>query len=373
MELYIYDTALTLQGVIDKINSLVWIRRYSACGEFKLLVPFTDAHARYLVKNRIVMKRGSDEAAQIKYVHIQKNEQGLEEIEVQGKFLLTWCGKRIIRQQIIATATMQSNLYRIVNENLISPTDAARAIPDVLIDPTDETIEETATEYVSEPYSNALVAIEAAAKAAELGVRVRTDVRAKKHYISVYKGRNLTAEQTENPPCVFSQEFDNVREQEYTNSIENLKTTAYVGGEEKDGQTRKFAEVGSEAEGLEREEVFINATDIAQTYKEDDTEITLTDAQYIARLTDRGWDELKQYAETLGFASAINTNGNLKYGEDYDLGDRVTCINKRWGIRIAVAITEVTETYQAGKEDIDVTFGESLPALIDTIRKIVKG
>lgn len=53
-------------------------------------------------------------------------------------------------------------------------------------------------------------------------------------YLSVYEGRDLTAGNTAgNAPCIFSQEFDNIVEQEYTNSVENLKTTAYVGGEEK--------------------------------------------------------------------------------------------------------------------------------------------
>lgn len=35
------------------------------------------------------MKRGDTEAAEIRYVHISKNSQGLEEIEVQGKFTTT--------------------------------------------------------------------------------------------------------------------------------------------------------------------------------------------------------------------------------------------------------------------------------------------
>lgn len=52
----------------------------------------------------------------------------------------------------------------------------------------------------------------------------------------------------------------------YTNSIENLKTTAYIGGEEKEGVARKVAEVGGSAAGLSRDEVFINATDIVQEY-----------------------------------------------------------------------------------------------------------
>lgn len=185
------------------------------------------------------------------------------------------------------------------------------------------------------------------------------------------KGRDLTADQTENPPCIFSQEFDNITEQEYTNSIENLKSTAYVGGEE--AEPRVVAEVGGGAAGLDREEVFVNATDITKKYtNENDEEITRTDEEYLACLEERGASELEQYAETLSFSSTINTRANLKYREDYDLGDRVTCVNKRWGIKINVRITEVAETYQQNMEEIDITFGESLPALITQIRQITK-
>ena len=33
-------------------------------------------------------------------------------------------------------------------------------------------------------------------------------------------------------------------------------------------------------------------------------------------------------------------------------------------------ITEVTETYQKGEETIEATFGDSLPTLVDQIRKV---
>ena len=102
MELYVYSSEMELQGIVEKIASLIWTRRYWSCGEFKLLVPFTEEHSRMLVKNNIIMKRGDDEAAQIRYVSITKNSRGLEEIEVQGKFLIAWIGKRIIKKQVLS-------------------------------------------------------------------------------------------------------------------------------------------------------------------------------------------------------------------------------------------------------------------------------
>ncbi len=374
MELYVYSSEMELQGIVEKIASLIWTRRYWSCGEFKLLVPFTEEHSRMLVKNNIIMKRGDDEAAQIRYVSITKNSQGLEEIEVQGKFLIAWIGKRIIKKQIITNDTTQNILYRIVRENVTNPADTARKIPDVSIATDDEDTESGVIDYTSEQYTNAQLAAETAAKAAKLGIRMRTDARTGAHVFSVYEGRDLTAGNTAgNAPCIFSQEFDNIVEQEYTNSVENLKTTAFVGGEEKEGVARKVAEVGGSAAGLAREEVFINATDIVQEYEDDDgTQVSLTDTEYLALLSARGAEELEQYAETLSFGSKINTFANLIYRTDYDLGDRVTCVNKRWGIRIDVRITEIAETYQNNVEEIDITFGESLPALLTQIRQITK-
>ena len=248
MELYIYDRDMILHGVIDEINSLIWTRRYWSAGEFKLLVPFTSKHVSLLVKNNLIMKRGDTEAAEIRYVHISKNSQGLEEIEVQGKFITQWIGKRIVRDQITATSGTQDILYRIVRETVVSPKVATRAIPNVLIDPTDEDNRKRENRLYFRSLHKRPSCRGNRGEGGKLGFRLRTDVKTGKHYFSVYKGRDLTADQTENPPCIFSQEFDNITEQEYTNSIENLKSTAYVGGEE--AEPRVVAEVGGGAAAL---------------------------------------------------------------------------------------------------------------------------
>ena len=368
MELYIYSRAMVLLGVIDEITSLIWTRRYWSAGDFKLLVPFTDRHAALISKGNLIMRRGDDEAAEIRYINIRRDAQGVEEIEVQGKFISGWIGKRIICGQIAAQDTTQSIIRRIVKETVVAPSDPARRIPNVLLESEEEDTGSGMIDYTSEAFANALLAVEAAAKAAKLGFKMRTDARAGKHYFTVYAGRNLTAEQGVFSPCIFSPEFDNVTEQEFTNSIENLKSTAYVGGEET--VPRVVTEVGDGSSGLDREEVFDNATDITKVYRDaSDTEITRTDAEYLECLQERGYSELAQYAETLNFASRINPNANLEYRRDFDLGDRVTCLDRQWGIKINVRVTEVTETYQKNGKEIEITFGESLPTLIARIRK----
>lgn len=188
----------------------------------------------------------------------------------------------------------------------------------------------------------------------------------------LYKGNDLTATNTEgNTPCIFSRDFDNVNEQEYTASIENCGNFIYVQGAADDDGSQPVTTVDGEgATGLDLVEVFCDATDIARKYQQGETEVTIPLNTYIAMLKTRGGAELENYGKNINFVSTINTNSNLKFKADFDLGDRITCKETKWGIQIDARITEVTETYQKGEETIEATFGDSLPTLVDQIRKV---
>ena len=375
MKLNIFDRVLDHKGLVEKIDSMIWTRRYSACGTFKLVVPFTNHHRDMLKMGRLITKSTTNtpevEMAEIRYVNILKNQKGIEQIEVQGRFITGWIGKRIILNPVIVNDRPQNILHRIVRENVISPANSLRRINNITA-LTAPGITRDMIEYKSEPFINVLLECETAAKASSLGFGIITNLREEKHYFKVYDGRDLTVNQTVNPPCVFSQQFDNIIEQEFINSVENLKTTAYVGGENREDRPRHIVEVGHTASGLDRNETFINATDIVQSFRTSDgMEVTFTDAQVREMLRQRGINDLASFAEILSFSSKINTYSNLVYKEDYDLGDRVTCEDRRWGIQINVQINEIAELYKHNSTDeIEITFGESLPALIDTIRQI---
>lgn len=297
----------------------------------------------------------------------------MEEIEVQGKFLLSWIGKRILTTQIITKDTTQNILYAIVKQTCTNA-GAARNIPNFSISTTDADTGSGQIDYTSEQYANAPACGGNGGEGGEAGYSGSDKCPHGQAYLfRLRRARSYGGQYRRERALYLFAGVDNIVEQEYTNSVENLKTTAYVGGEEKEGVTRKVAEVGGSSTGLSRDEVFINATDIVQEYENESGQtVTLTTAQYLALLSARGVEELEQYAETLAFGSKINTNANLKYGTDYDLGDRVTCINKRWNVRIDVRITEIAETYETSGEEIDITFGESLPALLTQIRQITK-
>lgn len=82
--------------------------------------------------------------------------------------------------------------------------------------------------------------------------------------------------------------------------------------------------------------------------------------------------ELETYGEVINFVSTINVSKNLQYKRDFTVGDVVTSIEKRWGVKIDARVTKITQTSQNGQEIIEVTFGDSLPSLIEKIKKVRK-
>ena len=383
MELRVFDTTIEPLGAIDELDSLLWHIKYFDVGTFSLLAPITDNNSKLLVEGNIIVKHdGKKEvtdaaggtwrrAAQITYKHITKDENGLEQIEAQGFMLSRWLNKRCIYPQIVATATNQSLINTMVINNCGSRATAKRRFPQFII-LEQETIEGSQVEYANEVCAKLSQEVKARAQAGKLGYDILINEREKKYGFYLYKGKDLTAKNSEgNTPCIFSRGFDNVNEQEYTASIENCGNFIYVQGAADDSSSQPLVTVdNAEATGLELEEVFCDATDIARKYQSGETEITIPLETYLLMLKTRGAAELESYGKTINFISTINTNSNLKFKSDFDLGDRITCKETKWGIQLDARITEVTETYQKGAEEIEATFGDSLPTLVDKIRKV---
>ncbi len=363
MELYIYDQSLTLLGVIDELTSLVWTRRYWDCGDFSLLMPMTDRHTQLLQNGRIIIRRDCDEAAQIRYLHISRDSQGLEQIEVQGRFLTHWLGNRLLLTPLVMRAPSDTVLRQAVRETLVAPVDARRRIASLSIDETP--LSDIATLNVSsDDHENALAFCVSRAQLAKIGFKIVTDVRTKRHIFKVYKGLDRTTTQTANPICVFSPDFDNVLSQEFTRSVENVATAVYVAGEAAPDAPRPVVEVADDAPvGMDRIEFLYQATGLNRSTMEGGQQTPIPDNDYRDMLTARGEQVLDQKIESLSFSSVIDTHANLRYKSDFDVGDRVTCLNRRWHVQIDARITEVVESYERGRESVEITFGVSLPSL----------
>ena len=363
MILYVYDKTITLLGVVEKITSLVWTEKKYTYGIFEMLLPVTDDNLALLQENRLIMRDDDEtsQAGEILYTHIKKSVDGGETLEVTGKLLSHWLSDRLLYSSIESqTLKPQELMRRAVSENAINAS-PARNYPLLILGTIAETRTQAALDYKSEENITLLDMLEDLGAAEDTGFNINVDRTAKRFKFNTYTGTDHTLES--NNPCIFSVEFENILEQEYTRSIENLKNVAYVFGDEKSTIVDDFPFIVGAASGHARKEVFVNSKSVKQG--------DLTDPEYEAALRTSGDIALKKYAETVNFYNRINSAaGGFKYGKDYTIGDKVTCINTRWGLTINAVITEAQTTYEDGQKSIYLTFGDALPTLLEKIKNI---
>jgi len=315
-------------------------------------------------RENVIWKQGSDEAGYIEYRQLGQDSQEQEVLVIKGKFLTGYLGRRIVWGQEILNTTTEAAMRTLVEHHAVTPTDPDRAIPLLELGEL-QNFEETVDYQTS--YENLLEELEKLSNLSGLGYRIAVDLTNKKLVFQVYKGRDLTASQSTNPPAIFSNEFENVLEQEFVDSLHNYRNVALVAGVG-EWPDRKTIVVG-ESQGLARFEMFVDARDLRETDEEDNP---IQETDYEEMLKSRGQSKLAENTEVKTFDSKVNVNSNLTYKYDFDLGDVVTCTSKKWGITVDTRITEIEEVYEESGFDVNITFGNSIPTLIDKIKQVVR-
>lgn len=364
MEIYVFDEHLNMQGIVGSYTSFIWRRRYSKHGDFELHCPLNFENLEILKKGNVIWKNDDEEAGYIQYRKLAMNDNGDELLVVTGKFLTGYLNRRIIWGTENLSMTSELAMRELVNKNAVNPSNMDRKIALVALG---EVKGYAQTTNIQTSDVNLLDKVEEIANTNELGIRSILDLTSKKIIFDIYEGLDRTASNGVNPPAIFSREFENVLEQEYTDSSNNYRNVALVAGEG-EGVDRKKVTIG-EGVGLDRYEVYVDARDI-QSKKEDET--IIPEAQYLQLLRDRGNDKLSEYKDVKTFDSKINLNSNLTYKIDFDLGDKVTCVSKKWDVTIDTRITEIEEVYEETGKQVNVTFGDNLPTLTDKLKEVIQ-
>lgn len=387
MELRVYNTALEPLGIVDEAISVIWQPTYWQQGSYddcKILAPVTSNNNGLLVKGNIVVLHGeaaeySDDtygewrrAMQITYRYITKDENGTEQIETQGCFLKKWLSKRVLYSAELITATNQDIINKLVKSNIGASAEPARQFERFIMLEQDN-LDGSSVSYTTEYGASLDEAIYDRALSGKLGYDILVNERNALYGFWLYKGQDMSADNTAgNTPCVFSRDFDNITEQDYTESIENMKNVCLCSSAADENDKVYYIEVDNDKKtGIDRDEFYADMSSISwNVTDESGTEKTLSYSEYAELMTTDANDQLDDYGETISFESTINTSKNLQYKADFTVGDIVTTIEKNWGIRIDARITQISETWQDGKHTLCVTFGDSLPTLLDKIKKV---
>ena len=363
MELYVFDRRLNFIGIIDSFISFRWTRKYNKNGEFELQCALTSEKIQLLQKENIIYKKGDSEAGYIQYRKLKRDSEGKEILVINGLFLTGYLNRRIIWGDKVLNDTVENVMRTLVHENCINPTNINRIIDNLILGDL-----KNGTQIINYQvsYKNLNDELEALSTMYDLGFRVKLNIEDKKLTFDIYSGINKSVDQTVNPRVVFSEEFDNVLDQEFTDSLTHYKNLVLVSGIG-DDDVNKFITVG-DSSGLDRFEMFADQGSLSDEIDGD----FMGDAEYNELLKSKGDEALSQNRENETFDNKININSNLVYKVDFDLGDIVTCISRKWDITLNSRITEIEEVYEEQGMQVNATFGNNIPTIIDKIKNISK-
>ena len=68
------------------------------------------------------------------------------------------------------------------------------------------------------------------------------------------------------------------------------------------------------------------------------------------------------------FDAEVNPHGNLRYKVDFDLGQMVTVLSKKWGVTLSARITEIEESYDASGQSLNIVFGKGALSLLQKLK-----
>jgi hypothetical protein len=365
----ILTPTLDLLAEIDNYESLLFTRRWHEVGEFELRINRYKRHTELLQRGNLIMLGSHRNKVGI----IRHREIELDE---NGKKTENWLVKGIALKGVVAqritvppdgdshdrvNSSAETVMKHYVDRHVVNPVDVKRKI-DMIVIASDQ--QRGSTINWESRFKNLAEELIEISKASGLGWDVILDFQQKKWIFDVYEGRNLTVNQTENPPVIFSPQFESLKQLSFVESDYNYKNYGYIAGQG-EGEDRRVVEVG-DTEGLSRIETFIDARDVAE---QDENQQALSENEIIAKLQERGQQKLAEFAQEFFLEGQILTNSPFEYEKDYDLGDIVTIQNREWGVTRDARITEIKEIYEPNGFQIEATFGESRPTLVKKLKQ----
>lgn len=344
------DKDFTPLNAVDDYDSAIWAERHREYGDFELYGRPEKLLTQGVTTGRYLTKQGSDHVMFIQTVNIDEEVDEGVFVTVTGKSLESMLTRRVVWPPINLNGTIAQCVRTLLETTFIRPDDAKRHVPDFLMrDPADEYITKTemSAQFAGETVYDAITAI---CEVYDIGFKIVLTNGIMEFIL--YRGEDRSFQQTANPYVIFSPDFDNLASASYSHSVESLATFTYVVGEEREDSTRITTEVDLGLTGLERIELYVDASDIRAT---DEDGNTVSDEEYAGYLEERGFETLAENTATEFFEGSMDTHGTYVYGRDFFLGDTVQ-IQNGLGIGASSQVLEIVYTKDSTGESIVPTF-----------------
>ena len=348
----VFDRDLSYLGQVDDYQALIYRRKWTNYGEFEITLGY---RCSLLQVNRFIMlDEDPKRSGCIEYVQYDDEK---ETYTAKGFSLLKLLETRITipptgKAYQKYKGTPAEVLQQLVTANAITPEDRRRVLPNLVLGsrpPSSTTITyETRYNVLAED-------IKAIANSYSLGTEIELNWENRQLEFVVRQGVNHTAGQITQPRVIFSDAYDNISEQVYTQDISSERNIGYVAGRG-EGEERKVVTVDlAGASGFERKEVFIDARDVDEGEDEE------------ALLRERGLAKLAAMRAADSYDFTVLNGQTLQYLCDWDLGDLVTVMSDGMNTMVDERVLEVEEVYDTSGVQITPTVGEPEKTLQEKI------
>ena len=387
MQVYILDPDYIPLGVIDEAESVLWNPKYNDVGECEIYIPCTEEYLSMLRRGNYVYRFDDDMFCKIERLQIKTDVENGDYIIATAKDICNILAGRIVRWQIVFSGTLGQFIQKVLNDNVINPSQSQRAISHFTFDASN-LAEFNEKVEVSAFTDDLLQLILTTCKTYSIGFRVSFNMETRKLVFRLYRGKNK-ASITGEEYIEFSPSYANILTSNYSEDDASYKNVVYVGYKGVDEQTHLLSLHKGEAEpqGEARREIYIDGTSMSRdiTYEElkqmfpevqrnpakmgsetsgyyyidtdskvatfeisttdgEKTEkITVTDYTYLLLIRALGDNTLAEKSMAQSFEGDVDTVDTYEYKVDYNLGDIVKVINE-YGIEAEARITEVMES-----------------------------
>ena len=352
MEFLILDENLNTSSVLDTYESILWTDRYNKCGDFEIYTSMSDTVLSRIKQDYYIWTRDSEHVMIVEDIQITSDAEDGNNLIVVGRSLESILDRRIIWKQTVLSGNFQNGIKKLLDENVISPTDESRKINNfIFVESTDPAVTSLTLE-AQFTGDNLYEAICDLCASKDIGFKI-TLTDDGKFAFQLYAGADRTYDQLVNPHVVFSPSFENIINSNYLESKKSLKTVTLVAGEG-EGSDRKTKEVAISSgggSGLGRRELYTDARDISSTTDNG----TLTEAEYNSQLEQRGKEKLADNTVTKTFEGEMETSKMFVYGEDFFMGDMVQIVNE-FGIEAKARVVEMIHSQDENGIDFYPTF-----------------
>lgn len=314
---YIMNDKFEIIAPLDDYESLIWTDRYSDAGDFEIYTGITTQSQEFLKMNYYLKSLFSDHVMILSSNEISSDIESGTVLIIKGESLESILKRRIVWKQTTLDGNFQEELERLLNENIISPSDESRKIENFIFVKSED--EQITSLKVQAQFTGDTIfdVVKSLCDKFKIGFKITLNDK-KQFAFMLYRGVNRTYGQKQNPYVIISKTYDNIVSSDYLVSNDTLKNVALVAGEG-EGLDRKTFVTGNEViSGLNRRELYVDARDISSNLS--NGEVLPLD-QYNILLKQRGDEKLADNRITKSFDGQIDPLGQFKYQQDYFIGD----------------------------------------------------